>query len=120
LKNELKNTYKLWNELINYVIKKYPEASEEWNFSSFGWSCRIRVIKRVIIYQMPHNGYFKTSFVFGEKAYQQVLSSNIENSMKEIISKAPKYAEGRGFRIDIKSPKLLPSIISLIDIKLSN
>ena len=46
LEKELKNTYKLWNEVINYVFKKYPEAKEEWNFSSFGWSCRIRVQKR--------------------------------------------------------------------------
>ena len=120
LNRELGEFYKPWNDLKNYVYKKYPDAEEEWSFSSFGWSYRIRDKKRVIIYIMPLNKYFKVSFVFGEKAVKNAFTSNINDAIKDIIKSAKVYGEGTGFRIDVKDKKLIPDIKKLVDIKIAN
>jgi len=120
LNRELGEFYKPWNDLINYVYKKYQDATDEWSFSSFGWSYRIRDKKRVIIYIMPLNKYFKVSFVFGEKAVKNAFTSNINDAIKDIIKSAKVYGEGTGFRIDVKDKKLIPDIKKLVDIKIAN
>jgi hypothetical protein len=67
---------------------------------------------------MPLSKYFKVSFVFGEKATKEALDSKLSDSIKEIIQSAKVYAEGRGFRIDIKNRKMMQDIKRLIDIKM--
>ena len=46
----------------------------------------------------------------------RVISTKLIN----IIESAKVYAEGRGFRIEIDGPELLPDILKLIEIKLRN
>ena len=58
--------------------------------------------------------------VFGVKATQEALNSNISGEIKKIIEAAPVYAEGRGFRIEVKGDQIISDIKTLIDIKLSN
>lgn len=120
LQNALGKQYGLWNELKEYVYKKYPAATEEWNVSKFGWNYRIRDSKRVIIYFMPCDDYFKVSFVLGDKASEEAVTSGISKDIQNIISSAKVYAEGRGFRIDVKNKKLIKDIKKLIDIKISS
>jgi hypothetical protein len=122
LKKALTGNYKLWNEIKEYVIIKYPEAEEEWKYAgkSFGWGYRLKDKKRVLVYFMPCDKYFKVSFVFGQKAADEALSSSISKDIKDIISSAKVYAEGRGFRIDVLDKKIINDIKKLVDIKLAN
>ena len=121
LKAELEKTYKLWNQLKEYVSEQNPDTYEEWNYSkSFGWGFRVRDKKRVIIYLMPQAGKFKASFVLGEKATCEAIVSKISKDIKDLISAAKVYAEGRGIRIDVESKKIVKDIMKIIDIKLSN
>ena len=41
----LKDQYKLWNELKSFVLRQYPSAVEEWDYSgkNYGWGVRIDV-----------------------------------------------------------------------------
>lgn len=119
LKKALGKTFAQWKKIREYVIEIHSDASEEWNYSkSFGWSARVRDKKRVIIYMLPLDGFFKASFVFGEKAAGDAIISNISKDIKDLISSAKVYAEGRGFRIEVKNKKIVKDIIKLIDIKL--
>jgi hypothetical protein len=120
LKKTLSVNYKLWNEIKDYVLKQYPEAAEEWAYpgKSFGWSFRVRDKKRVLVYFMPCDKYFRVSFVFGQKAADEALASGISKEIKDIISSAKVYAEGRGFRIEVKDKKIVKDIKKLVDIKL--
>ena len=111
----------LWSDLAKHISKGNTEAYEEWNFSkNFGWNCRIRDKKRVIVYLMPGKGIFRASMVFGAKASENALKSKICDNVKEIIKSAKVYAEGRGFRIEVNIKNVLNDIKTLIDIKLSN
>jgi hypothetical protein len=122
LEAALGNTCSLWNEIRNFTVKQYPKAMEEWSYSGakYGWGYRIKDKKRAIVYLLPRQDYFKVALVYGQKATDQAIGSNICNEIKEIIKSAPVYAEGRGFRIDVTSKEMINDIKKLIAIKLAN
>jgi hypothetical protein len=69
LRKALGKPFNLWQTLENYVYSKYPTAMMEWSFSkSGGWSFRKKDNKRVIIYFLPRDQFFKVALVFGQKA----------------------------------------------------
>lgn len=113
-------SYQLWQLIKEDIICKYPQAKEEWSFSKYGWSCRIKDKKRAIIYLLPRSQFFKTAFVFGQKATDLIMKSQISESIKTELASARQYAEGRGIRIDIYDNTIISDIKQLIDIKLAN
>jgi hypothetical protein len=118
----LGETYAYWKEIIDFVVLKYPKTAKEWSYpgSKYGWSFSLKDKKRVIIYLLPREGYFKVAFVFGQTAYEFILDSPISESIKTELTAARVYAEGRGIRIDVKDRAVLNDIKSLVEIKLSN
>lgn len=120
LKESLGDTYELWHLIKDYAISKYPKGFEEWNCSKYGWSFRIKDKMRVIIYLLPRDRFFKAAFVFGQKATDMIMKSQIANSIKAELDSAKVYAEGRGIRIDIIDKMIISDIEKLIDVKLAN
>ena len=111
-----------WNEISEFVLLKYPKAIKEWSYpgKNYGWSFRLKDKKRAIIYLLPRDGYFKVAFVFGQKATDHILESDVAISIKEELASARVYAEGRGIRLDIKEQADLNDIKKLVKIKLSS
>jgi hypothetical protein len=120
LKKSLGDTYQLWQGIKDYVFSKYPKGVEEWSCSKYGWSFRIKDKKRAILYFLPRNQFFKLAFVFGQKATDQIMKSQIADAVKTELASARVYAEGRGIRIDILDKNSIDDIQELIDIKLAN
>jgi len=122
LAKALSTSFSWWNEIKDFVFQQYPKAVEEWKHSgkSFGWGFRLKDTKRVIVYLTPADGFFLFSIVFGEKATQEVLGSDISEDIKTILREARVYAEGRGIRFEIKSPKMVSDVKKLVLIKLKN
>lgn len=120
LKESLGDTYQLWQLIRDYVISKYPKGIEEWNCSNYGWSFKIKDKKRAIVYLLPRDKFFKVAFVFGQKATDVIMQSQISQAITTELSSARVYAEGRGIRIDIKNDNIISDIKSLIDIKIDN
>lgn len=118
----LGTTYSIWMQIREYVYQQYPNGVEDWNFpgKKYGWSFRIKDKKRAILYFLPRNNYFMVAFVFGQKALDQILETNISETIKNDLLTAKKYAEGRGVRIDVKDETSIPDIQKLIEIKLAN
>lgn len=118
----LGETHRLWIILRDYVVNKYPNAVEEWNFpgAKYGWSFRIKDKKRAIIYFLPRAGFFKVAFVYGQKAMNEILTSNISEQIKTDLKNARVYAEGRGIQIEVSDDSVLSDIQKLVDIKLAN
>ena len=121
LKHALGETFPMWERFEDYTKKNSPQATSEWNFSGekYGWSYRIKDKKRVIIYLLPRDNFFKAAFVFGQKAVDQILESDIAESIKTELKQARPYAEGRGIRIDVKDQTPVEDILKLIKIKIS-
>ena len=122
LANALGKTYHLWQEIYKLVYCKYPGGVEDWNYpgAKYGWSFRIKDKKRAILYFLPREKWFMVAFVFGAKAFEKIMSSNIAEEIKNELKNAKVYAEGRGIRIAVKNKKQLKDIEQLIDIKLAN
>jgi hypothetical protein len=120
LTDALGDSYVLWKSIRDYVYQKYPKTVEEWKFPGvkYGWSFWLKDKKRVILYLLPRDKYFKISMVFGKKAIAEIMLTDISVEIKELLVAAKVYAEGCGIRIDVRDDKNLTDIRKLIDIKL--
>lgn len=85
----------------------------------YGWSFRVRDKKRAIIYLLPREGAFMAAFVFGGKATDAILDSEVSEEIKSELKNAKVYAEGRGIRIPVPDRSSLDDIYQLIDFKLA-
>lgn len=120
LKTALGAMFTLWQSIAEYAHSKCPKATDEWKFpgEKHGWSFRVSDKKRVLVYLLPRDGFFKVAMVFGQKAFEAVMNSTVSEDIKQELSAAKAYAEGRGIRIDVRDISVLKDIQMLIDIKL--
>jgi len=121
LKQVLGDRYELWMEIRNRVFQVYPGGVEEWNFpgKKYGWSFRIKDKKRAIIYLLPGENTFMVAFVFGSRAVEAILKSEVSGQIKSDLKSARVYAEGRGIRIPVPDHSCLKDVYLLIDLKLA-
>ncbi len=122
LRVALGKNYRLWEEIREHALSKGPKLVQDWSFPGpkYGWSFRIKDKKRAIIYLLPRDKYFKVAFVFGQRAYEEIMQSNISEGIKQALCEAKVYAEGRGIRIDVRDAEILPEIRALVEIKIRN
>lgn len=116
----LMETSMFWFDFKRFVYELYPKATEEWNYSKYGWSFKIKDKKRAIIYLLPRDKFFKIAFVFGQAAYSEIMESDICLEIKNELQHAKVYAEGRGIRIDVKDSSKHKDIEKLIRIKIAH
>ena len=92
------DTFEIWKDIEKFTIEKYPDVKEEWNFGGdkYGSSYRIKDKKRVFVYLLPRDKYFKVAMVFGSKTTDQIMESDISESIKTELMAARTHAEGRG------------------------
>lgn len=122
LQKALNNTYPLWNAIKEYTLKKAPAATQQWKHSGtkFGWGFRISDKKRVLVYLLPREGFFRVAMIFGQKAVDALIAADIADNIKTELLAARPFAEGRGIRLEVKGLCVLEDIRQLIDIKISN
>lgn len=120
LSDVLHETYNCWTEIRDYVESLYPAVFAEWNYTGpqHGWSYRMKDKKRTILYFLPREDYFKVAFVFGQKAFDMIMASDLSDFIKNELAAARLYAEGRGIRIDVRGKDILGEIKLLIGFKL--
>lgn len=105
----------LWDELA-------AEMACEWSSYSpkAGWSLRLRIGKRNIVYLSPHRGSFMASFALGEKALQAARDSGLPPRVQRILAEAKHYAEGAAVRLEVKKAADLPIVRKLMAAKASH
>lgn len=113
-------TYQYWELLSDYTKQIACKADEEWNFSGekFGWSFRVKDKKRVLIYLLPRDCFFKIAFVFGQKAMDKIMESSVSEVIKNELIAAKVYSEGRGIRIEVRDESFIEDLKKLIEIKI--
>ncbi len=122
LKVVLGKAHSLWLKLQKYVESKFAPISSEWGYSgkAYGWGLRLKSEKRAVLYMTPCRGYFLASFALGEKAVAAAHVSKLSSQLIDLIDRAPKYAEGRGVRLEVRSAADLRQIELLAAIKMAN
>jgi hypothetical protein len=122
LEKMLRRTSAHWNDLKTHFAAEYPPLDETWNFAGakWGWSLRLRQKKRAVLHMTPCQGYFLVGFALGEKAVKAAHDSRLPDSVLTVIDEAPKYAEGRGVRIEVRNKKDREIVKRLAGIKMAN
>jgi hypothetical protein len=117
----LGKTDALWAELVDWLAEQ-GAAGQEWKAYSpkSGWSLRLKVKKRNIVYLAPCSGCFRVSLIFGDKAVAAARQGGLNKATLKLIDEAPHYPEGTGLRLTVKAQRDLAAIRKLALIKLAN
>lgn len=122
LSGVLGGTSQILEEIKKHLKSVYGELIHEWRFygKNYGWQLKTLRKKRNLFFIIPYDGYFTQGFVFGDKTVSAIEASDLPNDIKETLRNAKKYAEGRGFSIDVRSSEKIEIIKKLIEIKINN
>jgi hypothetical protein len=118
LSTELGAARALWDELLTELALPI----QEWNSYSpkAGWSMKLKLKKRTILYLAPCHGSFRAAFVLGDKAMEAARQLKLPKAVLKIMDEAPRYPEGTGVRLEIAARKDLAAVKKLAEVKLAN
>lgn len=113
---------KAWIDLKARVAAAHGPIREEWGFTakSTGWGLRLKRGDRTILYMTPCSGYFRVSFVLGDKAVRAAHERGLPEPILAMLDAARKYAEGRGIRLEVRKLAELRPIEALVAIKVEH
>jgi Protein of unknown function (DUF3788) len=113
---------KVWEQLVDELAQKHGVDVQEWKSYSpkHGWSLQLKLKKRTIVHLAPCKSCFRVGFILGERAVTAARQSKLPKSVAKVIADAPRYPEGTGVRLVVKSAKDLPAIFKLAEVKLAN
>jgi hypothetical protein len=122
LRKVLRRTGVHWDGLIDHISTEYAPLDRTWSFGGarWGWSLRLKQKKRTVLYMTPGEGFFYVGFALGEKAVKAAHESGLSDAILAVIDGAPKYAEGRGVRIEVRNKQHLVQIKKLAAVKMAN
>ena len=111
-----------WDQLLSDLALEYGANIQEWNSYSpkAGWSLRVKRKARTIVWLGPRADSFVAAFILGDKAMQAARADKLPQRIAKIMNEAPKYPEGTGVRIPVKTPKDLAAVKTLVAIKIAN
>jgi len=109
----------LWDKLKSHVAENYQGINREWKMYSkkAGWNLVFKKEKRTLFYFVPCDHYFMIAFVFGTKAVDTAMQSDISDNVKKEIFDADVCASGHTFITAINNEQDLGDVITLLRIK---
>jgi len=112
----------LWNQLICDLMQELKLDTAEWHTGAIklGWSMRLQLNKRNIVYLGPRQGWFVAAFALGDKAVAAARKAVLPADAIRIINESKRYAEGTAVRIDLKNLQDLEMVKTLARIKIEN
>lgn len=111
----------LWNSLFAIIKKDYPQITAEWRYYNDGksWLMKATAKSKTIFWLSILKGSFRTTFYFGDKAEEDVLSSRISANLKKQFREGKRFGKIRGITILFKTKKEIDNAIELINLKLT-
>ena len=122
LKTMLGRSGSHWDRLVAHLATGFPPLDMTWNFSGskWGWSLRLKQKKRTVLYLTPCRRHFLAGFALGENAVKAAHDLPLPGPILAVIDSAPKYAEGRGVRVEVRNKKDLEAVMGLATVKMAN
>jgi len=110
----------LWRRLTRELRVAHGPLADAWSFSTTsGWTLRVKQPARVLVYLTPSRSHFLASFALGEKACAAARDAGVPAAILAIIDAAPRYAEGRGVRIPVRTTADLEGVLRIAAIKVA-
>jgi Protein of unknown function (DUF3788) len=122
LASVLGGSHSLWKCLVDDLKRELKLDTAEWHTASvkLGWSLRLQLKKRNIVYLGPRDGWFLAAFALGDKAVAAARKSALPVEVLKIIAESKRYVEGTAVRIEVKKPEDLEVVKTLARIKIEN
>lgn len=122
LTTALGSTLQVWEELIEWLAVEHGITDQEWTCSGakYGWTLRLKLKKRNILYMGPCEGCFRVALILGDRALEAARKSPLSKPIRKLIDEAPRYPEGTGIRVLVKQSADLAAVRKLAAIKLAN
>lgn len=124
LANLLGRSVVVWEDLHREIGKEFGPLDEKWSFSAKTgtWLLQLkqRKGKRTILYLSPGPKQFLASFALGEKACRAAQATLLPQPILDAIDSAPRYPEGRGVRLIVRTKKDMEGARQLARIKMAN
>jgi hypothetical protein len=111
-----------WDRLLESLARELDVSGHEWksHAAKWGWSLRVLRKQRTIVWLSPGREGFQAVFILGDKAVAAARASRLPARIKAALAAAPKYPEGTGLRLLVKSPRPLAALKILAAIKLAH
>jgi hypothetical protein len=111
-----------WHQLIDWLVTEQGIDEQEWKSLSpkYGWSLRMKLRKRTVVYLGPCGHCFRASFVLGDRAVAAARQAALPKNVLTAIDAARRYEEGTGLQLIVHRAPDLAAIQKLVEIKLAN
>jgi len=115
----LGDSFHLWTDLKVAVAAEHGPVVEEWKYygPKSGWTMKLLRGTRNLLFLIPGEGAFTLGFVFGDKAVAAVERSGLPKPLIAELRDARKYAEGRGLRLEVRTPEDAAIAAALVGFK---
>jgi hypothetical protein len=111
----------VWDQLLAHLAEQHGVEGEWKSYSrKAGWSFRATRRGRAIVWLRPDHRAFTVAFIMGDRAMRVVRQSGWPKRIRAAIENAPKYPEGTGIRLQVKSSTDIRAQTKLAAIKLAN
>jgi hypothetical protein len=112
----------VWDQLLTDLAQETGANIHEWKCYSpkRGWSLRVKCKARTIVWLAPSEDCFNVSFILGKQAMQAARQTKLSRRVVKVMDEAPKYPEGTGIRLGVKTAKDAEPVKRLAAIKLAN
>jgi hypothetical protein len=112
----------VWDQILTRLDQDLGVDGREWKCHSpkWGWSLRVKRKERTIIWFSPFDGRFEVSFILGDRAMCAARAIRLPKRVLDVMKSAPKYPEGTGIRLEVKSARDIAALMKLAAIKLAH
>ena len=112
----------VWDRFLAELAQESDVNVHEWKCHSlkWGWSLRAKRKARTIVWLSPSEGCFTVLFILGDKAVRAARESALPRRIADLLDAAPKYPEGTGVRLNVKTSRDIGALKKLAAIKLAN
>ena len=106
-----------WLALVYFLREKYADA-EEWKFmygKKYGWALHMRSGKKLVSNLYPTQGSFTVQVNLSETAVQAALQTDLNPHVRQVITAAHPFPEGRWIWIPVETDQDLVDIRALLE-----
>jgi hypothetical protein len=109
----------VWDRLLAALAKDCNLVTQEWHCYSpkTGWSLRLKVKDRNILYLSPCHGSFQMAVILGDKSIAAARKKKLPAPVMKPVREGKKYPEGTVVRIAAVRVKNIPAIVQLAGLK---
>jgi len=111
----------LWQELIRYIREGYA-VQEDLKFlygKNYGWAQRFRVKRQLLTSLYPTEGGFTAQVNLGPEAIEKAQSMELGKNVRQAITRAHPYPEGRWLFVPVESEEDLRDVQRLLELRVN-